>query len=99
MKQLPREYKVGETNYIYDKKNLKRLYTKYINCSDQEFVDNAVDILHFACYVSWLKEIDTDTLLADDGLIHELVHLLKQGTRNCVNIETLREKFDNLLVV
>jgi hypothetical protein len=49
--------------------------------------------------VSWLKEIDTDTLLADDGLIHELVHLLKQGTRNCVNIETLREKFDNLLVV
>ena len=99
MKQLPKEYKVGNTDYVFDKKNLKRLYTKYINYSDQEFVDNAIDILHFTCYVSWLKEIDTDTLLADDGLIHELVHLLKQGTQIYVNIETLRKKFDELLVI
>lgn len=99
MRQLPKEYSIGGTKYVFDKKRLKHLYNKYINYSDQEFIDNAVDILHFACYMSWLKEIDTDTLLADDGLIHELVHLLKQGTRSCVNIETLREKFDELLVV
>ena len=99
MKQLPKEYKVGDTNYIFDKKNLKRLYTKYINMSDEDFVDNAIDVLHFTCYVSWIKEIDGDKLLADDGLIHELVHLLKPGTRICVNIETLREKFDELLVL
>lgn len=99
MRQLQKEYKVGDTEYVFDKKRLKRLYTTYINYSNQEFVDNIVDVLHFACYVSWLKEIDADTLLADDGLIHELVHLLKQNTRNYVNIETLREKFDKLLVI
>ena len=99
MKQLQKEYKVGDTNYVFDKKRLKRLYTRYINYSDQEFEDDVIDILHFTCYVSWLKEIDHNQLLADDGLIHELVHLLKQSTRNYVNIEKLREKFDKLLVI
>jgi len=99
MRQLPKEYSIGETKYVFDKKRLKHLYNKYLNYSDQEFQDDAIDILHFACYVSWLKEIDANELLADDGLIHELVHLLKQNTRNYVNIETLREKFDKLLVI
>lgn len=99
MKQLERTYKVGDKLYQYDPEHLKFLYNKFINCSDKEFVDSLPDVLHFACYVSWVKEVDVDLLLSDSGLIHELVHLLKPGTKKFTDLSTIRKKFEEILIM
>lgn len=44
---------------------------------DDEFLSKLVDAIHFACIVCYLKEISTQYVLNDTGVIHELVHLLK----------------------
>lgn len=44
--------------------------------TDEEFLKSIPQAMHFAVYVCWVKEVGTQQLLADDGLIHELVHLL-----------------------
>lgn len=97
MRELQTTYNVGDKEYNYDLKRLQYLYVKFINCSDQEFIENIADILHFACYVSWVKEIDAEELMGDQGLIHELVHLLKSSTRQYVELESLRNNFEKLL--
>jgi hypothetical protein len=44
--------------------------------SDEEFAASLLDVLHFTCITCWLKESQTQHLLSDTGLIHEIVHLL-----------------------
>ena len=67
--------------------------------SDEEFIQNIEEILHFAVYVVYLKDIPTKDVMGDKGLIHELVHLLKKSTRNEVDINELRENFNKLLII
>ena len=42
----------------------------------KDFFKNIPMILHFICIVSYIKEIPTNILLQDTGLIHELIHML-----------------------
>lgn len=62
--------------YMISYEALREDYRRYAMMSDGEFSDNLLDILHFACIVCWMKEKQTQWLLGDTGLIHELVHLL-----------------------
>ncbi len=99
MKQLGKKYKIENTEYSYDIKNLRHLYRQFIRYDDEIFIEKIADVLHFACYVSWVKEIHSDELLSDKGLIHELVHLLKPATRPYSDIKEIRIKFEKLLVL
>jgi hypothetical protein len=47
----------------------------------------------------WLKEIPSDECLADDGIIHELVHLLQENTIKHSNLENIRKKFNKTLTI
>lgn len=99
MKQLGRTYKVEDKEYNYDIKNLKYLYSKFINMPDEDFLDRLPDALHFTCYVSWIKEVKCDEILSDTGLIHELVHLLKPSTRQYTDLKEVRKKFEEILII
>lgn len=60
--------------------------------SDSEFLENLPDALHLACFICFLKEIPTYVCLTDKGIIHELVHLLKEnGTTT--SLKEIRELF------
>lgn len=99
MKLLPRIYKVRDKKFVYSPEELERYYEKFKNYSDQEFIDNIVDVLHFATYVCWLKEIPGDVCLADDGIIHELVHLIKPETRSDTELDRIRDDFNEKLII
>ena len=97
MKKLQEIYKVGNKRFLYDKKSLKFSFNTYKEYSNEEFLENIVDILHFAVFACWLKEIPGDDCLSDDGIVHELVHLLKENTIKHVDLEKIRTKFNKTL--
>lgn len=64
----------------------------FCDMSDADFLKNLADALHLACVICFLKEIPTYVCLSDKGIIHELVHLLKEnGTTT--EIEEIRDLF------
>ena len=97
MKQLQKEYKIGNRKYIYNEDILETSYLKYKNYSDEEFIKDIINILHYAVYVCWVKEISSDDCLSDDGIIHEIVHLAQENTRKYSNIKKIRRKFNKTL--
>jgi hypothetical protein len=99
MKSLPEIYKIGDRKFVYDEKSLKQNFNKYKKYNNEKFLENIVDILHFATYVCWIKEISSDECLSDDGIIHELIHLLKENTIKHTNIENIRKKFNKVLLI
>lgn len=99
MKQLQEIYKVGNKKYLYDPDSLKYCFNIYKNYTDEEFLENISSVLHYAVYVCWVKEIPTDECLADDGIIHELVHLLSENTAKYTDLKKVRKKFNKSLIM
>lgn len=62
--------------YGFSYQELRDDYRRFTMMSDDEWLNNLLDILHFAVYVSYVKEAQTHYVLADNGIVHELVHLL-----------------------
>lgn len=75
---------------------LKNLYKKYCEYTDDEFVQNMVEILHFSCFVCYLKELKTEQCLSDGGIIHSMVHSLHLGLSD-YELKLLRSQFKDLL--
>ena len=56
-----------------------------------------LNILHFAVYICYIKNLKTEDVLSDTGIIHELVHLTKENTRKFVDIKNIRKLFAKTL--
>ena len=94
-----KEYKIGKTKYVLDYNLLMYEYSLFKNMSNDEFLENIIDAIHFACYVSYIKKLDTEQTLSDKGIIHELVHLTKENTKKYQDVTKTRKKFNKLLKV
>lgn len=71
---------------------LKDHYLNFCEMNDSDFLKNLPDAIHLACVICFLKEIPTYVCLTDKGIIHELVHLLKEnGTTT--TLEEIRDLF------
>lgn len=99
MKSLPEIYRVGDREFVYDHRSLKYAFSTYQRYTNEDFLENIVNILHFAVYMCWLKEIPSDECLADDGIIHELVHLLQDNTIKHSDLKNIRKKFNKTLTI
>lgn len=64
-------------DWSYDQ--MRSLYWKYKEMSDEDFMTNLPHILHFAAFACFIKEIPTYVCLTDTGIVHELIHLLANG--------------------
>lgn len=76
------DYIAGNSIYILRYQDLVEEYFLYKNMSDDEFLVNIIKILHFSCMVGYLKELPASVVLIDNGIIHELVHLLDNSTKD-----------------
>tara|TARA_R110002153_G_scaffold219597_1_gene372094 strand:+ start:205 stop:438 length:234 start_codon:yes stop_codon:yes gene_type:complete len=65
--------------------------------TDQEFLENILDILHFSIYVCFIKDLKTKDVLSDEGIVHQLSHLTQEKTKKYVNIKEIRKKFEKHL--
>ena len=92
-------YTESNRRYIFSYPELKEDFHRFKSMTDDEFIENALDILHFCCFVGYLKQLPSYTLLADDAIIHELVHLLVEQTKEeaIVRLPEIRELFDKVM--
>lgn len=65
-------------------------YNRFVNMTDDEFLENLNHAAHFACIIMWFKERG-QRAIADDGIVHELIHLMCNGTTN--TLKDIREQF------
>jgi hypothetical protein len=92
------------SKYGFSYQQLRDDYLRYRLMSDDDFLSHLVDILHFACYVAYVKELLTQWVLADTGIVHELVHLLieernqregrKEWQVTTTSLKEIRDLFD-----
>jgi hypothetical protein len=89
------EYLVGERVYHLHYAELKSDFHRYHDMGDVEFVENLPAVLHFACIVSYLKEVPAHVLVNDEGVIHQLAHLLDPSSRadSLHRLKEIRETF------
>lgn len=73
-------YLVNTDEYSLSYQELKNSYHNYRSLTNEDFIRRIKEILHFACIVIWMKE-RSEYALRDDGVIHQLIHLL--GKVNC----------------
>lgn len=90
------QYLIGDKKFSFSYQELKDEYYKICSLSDEQFIENLNDILHFTCFVGWFKEIGRDALLSDEGILHELIHLLS-GVETVNELKEIRKKFDKLM--
>jgi len=95
------EYKVEDCKgntcvYSFSYPEMKEHYYKFKTMSDEEFMNNLPDIIHFACFVCWLKgTYEAWHACSDTGIIHELVHLLTIPLEeSTTTLDTIREMFN-----
>lgn len=70
------DYIVGDATYSFDYQELKREYRRLCLLPDEQFTKELPAALHFAVFVCWVKGLSAQYVLRDDGIIHQLVHLL-----------------------
>lgn len=77
---------------------LREEYHRYRSMTDSQFLKNLVPALHFAIFVSWYKELGMH-VLADEGIVHELAHLLHIGKDPIImnKLREIRRSFDDQL--
>ena len=69
------EYILEHDRFNFSYQESKKIFKKFKSLTDDEFILNIKEVLHFACFICFIKEIPTEQCLADGGLIHELIHL------------------------
>lgn len=90
------EYVVEGSKFGFDYQDLKNRYQGFLAMDDDVFMENLVDAAHFACMVCFVKNVPTYICLSDKGIVHELVHLMKEGT-STTDLGEIRQLFKDQL--
>lgn len=91
------DYLVDGLKYSFSYKELKSKYNEIVLMSDSDFIDNISEVLHFACFVSYFKELPNIQTISDVGIIHELIHLLHIPEET--DVKRVRKLFERLLCI
>jgi len=88
---------VGDKKYGLSYSELREGYNRFIEMSDTEFLSKAAEAAHLACIICWFKEIGPDYTIGDNGIVHELIHLLAIPDEPLVNLKDIRKQFKETL--
>lgn len=66
--------------------------------SDAEFMSSLPDVLHFACIAAFIKEMGRE-VLSDEGVIHQLVHLMSITDEPLIDLRAVRRQFAEQLQI
>lgn len=86
------EYLVNGNKYSFSYRELKEKYYELSFLPLEDFLARLGEVLHFCCIVSYIKEVNISTL-GDEGLIHQLVHLLHISDEPLIDAEKIKEQF------
>jgi len=63
-------------SYWFDLRALRQDYQKYSTMTPTQIKKNLAGLAHFACIVSYYKNVPSEHVIGDTGIVHEIVHLL-----------------------
>lgn len=90
------EYLINQKKYSFSYKEVKQKYEEFCSLSDEEFMERIGEALHLACFISYLKELDNEQTIGDEGVVHQLTHLLTLFDP-IICLKGIREQFKTLL--
>lgn len=93
------DYHVNGKTYVLRYQDLRQEYLRHCAMSDKEFVANLPSALHLACIICYLKETPTHLCLSDEGIIHQLTHLLHIGDCPLIRLRPIRAQFKRELLL
>jgi hypothetical protein len=88
------EYKVGDKTYCLSYEELRQSYLGLCQVNDAEFMRRLPEAIHLACVICFLKEIPSYVCLRDDGIVHQLAHLLHIPENTVPELKEIRELFE-----
>lgn len=97
MEYIVRDYENNPHTYHLSYSRLKDDYYRIKEYSNQEFLENVGEILHFTSFICWFKEIGMNAALGDMGLVHELIHLTIKSESPFFSLDKYRETWNNLM--
>lgn len=90
-------YTSNGKHYSFSYKEVIADYKRFSSMTDERFLANLPDILHFAVYTSYIKELSIENTIADEGIIHQLIHLLAFPNEPLLDLGEIRKQFNELL--
>lgn len=92
-------YLVNGNEYHVSYRELKEAHNQICLLNNADFMEQLPDILHLACMICFFKEMPNNVCLSDEGIIHQLTHLLANVDDSAVNLEGIREDFAKTLIL
>ena len=87
-------YKVGDKRYSVSHRDLVKYYEEYVKLSSAEFMERLPEILHLVCIVSYIDDFTTKEVLSDEGLLHQLIHLLHIPDEPMIVLNDIMTQFE-----
>ncbi|WDG52481.1 hypothetical protein [Pseudomonas chlororaphis] len=93
------DYVVGGREYSASYQDLREEYTRFAGMTDKRFLKELPAALHFAVFVCWFKELPSSIVLSDEGIVHQLAHLIQLKGEPLVmtRLGEIRELFNKQL--
>ena len=93
------DYTINNKRYSINLNELQFEYNKVISYSDQQFLDNLVEITHLACVIAFYKKLDAIDTISDEGIIHQLIHLMHIPNEPLIVLSDIRFLFNQKLKI
>lgn len=88
-------YLEEDRKFVVSYQELREKYLEFVNMTDEEFLSSLPKASHLACIICYFKEVPSYNCIGDTGIIHELIHLMDEGTTT--GLEDIRELFNEQL--
>lgn len=87
------DYLVNGKTYGVSYQDLRERHIALCETTDADFLAKLPEALHLACIIAWFKEMPSQHVLSDEGVIHQLVHLLHIPGCELVVLADVRKQF------
>lgn len=91
-------YKINDQSFSFSYTQCKEHCDRINALSDADFLNRLPEALHLAIFICYIKEYTAEYLLSDDGLIHELAHLM-HIPHATDNLREIRDKYRTLITL
>ena len=91
------EYTINNKKYSVSKSELQKEYQKVVAYTDIEFLENIASIAHLACIISFYKDLPNVETLSDEGIVHQLIHLMDIPNEPLIDLQEIRCLFNKIM--
>jgi hypothetical protein len=93
------DYVLNGNRYSASYQDLREEHARFVRMTDKRFLKELPAAMHFAVFVCWFKELPTSQVLSDEGIVHQLAHLIHLKGEPLVmgRLGEIRELFDQQL--